>query len=110
MELEIGLRIVQGNKKVFGKGPCLLLETINRLGSLKKASNELGISYSKAWTIINRAEQMLGYPLLDSHIGGLDGGGSELTPQAINLIGKYKGFVDEAENNVNVLYNKYFGE
>lgn len=110
VELEIVLRIMKDNKRVFGKGPCLLLETIDRLGSLSKASNELGISYSKAWSIINRAERMLDYPLLDSQIGGLDGGGSDLTPQAVSLIGKYKAFCDEAESNVKEIYNKYFGE
>ena len=70
--------------KSFGKGPCILLKTIDKLGSLNKAAKELNMSYSKAWSIINRAERVLGYSLLETVTGGADGGGSYLTPKAKN--------------------------
>lgn len=108
MEIESKFRIKKGDEKVFGKGPCLLLETIDRLGSLNKASSELNISYSKAWSIINRAEQILGYSLLETQSGGSDGGGSYLTPEAVILVKTYKAFCKEAENNVKELFRKYF--
>lgn len=108
MDLEIRYKLVQDNVKVFGKGPCTLLETIGRLGSLSKASSELNISYSKAWSIINRAEQALGYSLLLTHVGGSDGGGSNLTPDAIRLIRNYKLFCKEADDNARKIYKKYF--
>ena len=42
--------------KVFGMGPCALLEAVDRAGTLSQAADELGMSYSKAWSIIKRAE------------------------------------------------------
>ena len=108
MELRVEFRIIKDEEKVFGIGPLMLLETIDKLGSLSKACNDLNMSYSKGWTIINRAENLLGHPLIDTHTGGADGGGSSLTPKARELIKKYKNFCKEAEKNLNKLYKKYF--
>jgi molybdate transport system regulatory protein len=108
LKLESKFRIVKDGEKVFGIGPCILLETVGRLGSLNKAAKELNMSYSKAWTIINKAEKALGYSLLQTYTGGVDGGGSCLTPEAKVLIKAYKGFSKEAELMLEKLYRKYF--
>lgn len=108
MELEVKFRIVEKGEKIFGKGPLILLETTDKLGSLNKAANELNMSYSKAWSTINRAETLLGYSLLVSHTGGIDGGGSSLTPKAKALIKAYKNFSKEAEKSLEEIYNKHF--
>ena len=108
MKLESKFRIVQDGERVFGKGPCILLETVGRLGSLNKAANQLNMSYSKAWSIINKAEKILGYSLLETHTGGIDGGGSCLTPKAEILIKAYKDFCKEADQALEELYKKYF--
>ncbi len=99
---------MKDEEKVFGRGPLILLETVDKLGSLNKASNELGMSYSKAWSIINRAETLLGYSLLMSYSGGVDGGGSSLTKEAKILIKRYKSFCEEAEENLEKIYDKHF--
>lgn len=110
MELDVQFRIMQDGEKVFGKGPLVLLEKVDKLGSLNKASNELSMSYSKAWSIINRAETLLGYSLLITYTGGVDGGGSSLTPRAKDLIKTYKEFCKEAEKDLAEIYKKYFGD
>jgi molybdate transport system regulatory protein len=108
MELEAKYRIANNRERVFGKGPCLLLETVDRLGSLNKAASELNMSYSKAWSIINEAEKNLGFTLLETHTGGADGGGSCLTSKAKDLVKAYKGFCKEADEALGELYKKYF--
>lgn len=60
----------QDKVRVFGKGPCELLEAIDCLGTLTKATDKLNMSYSKAWSIIKRAEKRLGFLLLESKVGG----------------------------------------
>lgn len=110
MDLRVEFRIVTDGEKVFGRGPLILLETVDKLGSLNKACNQLNMSYSKAWSIINRAEGLLGYTLLETHTGGVDGGGSSLTPKARTLIKAYKNFCKEAEENLDSLYRKYFND
>ena len=91
-------------------GPLILLETVDKLGSLNKACNQLNMSYSKSWSIINRAETLLGYSLVMTHTGGVDGGGSILTPKARALIKTYKNFCKEAEKDLEELYIKHFND
>lgn len=109
MKLRSEFRIEKDGERVFGKGPLILLEKIDELGSLNKASNDLQMSYSKGWSIIKRAEALLGYELLNTYTGGVDGGGSSLTPKARMLIRSYKDFCQEAEKILDELYIKYFG-
>lgn len=108
MELRAEFRIVKDEEKVFGRGPLILLETVDRLGSLNKACSELNMSYSKGWSIINRAETLLGYSILETYTGGLDGGGSSLTPKARILMEAYTNFSKEAEKTLDELYEKHF--
>lgn len=46
---------------VFGPGLVILMEHILVTESMKDACGEMGMSYSKGWKIINRAEKELGY-------------------------------------------------
>ncbi|MBZ2175177.1 LysR family transcriptional regulator [Schnuerera sp. xch1] len=110
LKLESRFWIAHDGKKVFGRGPCILLKTVDRLGSLNKAAKELNMSYSKAWIIIKRAEKMLGYPLLRTETGGANGGGSYLTSKGEVLTRVYEEFSRESEKCMEELYKKYFDD
>ena len=69
-------------KKCFGPGPAELLERVERSGSLHQAAKQMYLSYSKAFKLIRAAEEGLGFPLMETRIGGARGGGSILTPLA----------------------------
>lgn len=56
--------------KAFGEGPLQLLRQVDKLGSLSMAAQELNMSYSKAWKLINLLESNLGFKLLQREIGG----------------------------------------
>ena len=65
---------------VFGPGVYNLLKNIEEKGTLKEASQVLGMSYRYAWGLIREAEQRLGEPLIDASKGGRrDGGSTEIT-------------------------------
>lgn len=108
MKLRSRFWLEQDEVRVFGKGPCELLEAVDRFGTLTKATDKLNMSYSKAWSIIKRAEKKLGFLLLESKAGGADGGGSNLTFEAKKLIKSYHGFCFEANQILEELYDKYF--
>jgi molybdate transport system regulatory protein len=61
---------------VFGPGVYNLLIAIDRTGTLKEASQQLGMSYRYAWGLIKKAEEKLDEPLIDASKGGRLGGGS----------------------------------
>ena len=66
--------------RFFGPGVCELLERIRETGSIQAAAARMELSYTKAWKILNRAEQELGTSLITRVSGGKNGGSSTLTP------------------------------
>ena len=71
---------------VFGLGRLKILDAIDRLGSIQGAAKELKMSYRAIWGRIKATEERLNRPLLIRNIGGRSGGGSQLTPFALNLL------------------------
>ena len=61
---------------VFGPGVYNLLKAIKEKGTLKEASQSLGMSYRYAWGLIKKAEEKLEAPLIEATKGGRRGGGS----------------------------------
>ena len=94
--------------KAFGEGPYELLKRVEKTTSLHKAAQEMGMSYSKAWKLIQTIEKRLGFSLLDKKIGGLCGGGSQVTPKGKELMKRYEQFEKEARKAIEKAYQKYF--
>ena len=61
---------------VFGPGVYNLLKAIKEKGTLKEASQSLGMSYRYAWGLIKKAEEKLEASLIEASKGGRQGGGS----------------------------------
>ena len=94
---------IYGEEKCFGPGIAELLERVDEVRSLRKATISMEMAYSKAWRIIKAAEESLGFPLLRSTTGGRGGGGAELTPEAQDFLQRFRrfeeavrGYADEA--------------
>ena len=94
----------------FAEGRKMLLESIERLGSLNAASKELGMSYRAAWGKIKATEKVLGIRLLKVATGGRGGGGATLTPEAKELISKYKQFNDKMASLMKKEFKHIFGK
>lgn len=99
---------LENNGKAFGEGPCQLLQLVDSMGTLNKAAQKMNMSYSHAWRLINNTEKRVGYKLLSRQTGGVHGGGSEITPEARQLIMNYTAMTKEAEELLQRLYEKYF--
>ena len=97
------------NGKAFGEGPCELLRRVEKTNSLHQAAHQMGMSYSKAWKLIQMMEKRLGFTLLDKKVGGLSGGGSRVTPRAKDFIERYERFEMEAIKAIEKAYKKNFG-
>ncbi|MBY6275739.1 substrate-binding domain-containing protein [Symbiobacterium thermophilum] len=69
---------------------CAILGAVAEQGSLRKATEVLGVSYRYAWGLIRRAEEEIGTPLLVRRVGGASGGGAELTPTAQDLLRRHR--------------------
>jgi len=99
---------IDSNGKAFGEGPYRLLKLVEKTGSLHRAAQEMGMSYRKAFDIIQRAESRLGMVFLVRKIGGESGGGSKLTEEGKAFMEIYEGFKNELAETVEKIYAKYF--
>lgn len=70
---------------VIGEGRMAMLEAIDLNNSIIRASQQTGISYRRIRGAIRDMEKAVGRPLVQTHRGGQEGGGAELTPLALEL-------------------------
>ena len=70
----------------------------------------MNMSSSKAWKIIQRAQQDLGIVLFESKSGGADGGHTIITAQGKELMRKYRSMMLEIERQAELSFQKYFTE
>ena len=96
--------------KFFGEGPCRLLRSVEKTGSLRSAAMEMGMSYSKATRLLKQAEANLGFPLTSRSTGGKDGGGSILTPEGKAWLARYEAYRDACIRENRRLYREFFLE
>jgi molybdate transport system regulatory protein len=97
-------------ESLFGPGTFDLLVLVDETGSLHQAAKLMGMSYNKAWRAMRQAEDHLGVKLLARRTGGSDGGGSVLTDDGVQLMERFRMFLDEADADLARLYQKYFGD
>lgn len=76
--------------RFFGPGVCELLERIRETGSIQAAAARMELSYTKAWKILNRAEQEMGTSLITRVSGGRNGGSSTLTPAGEEAVKEFR--------------------
>jgi molybdate transport system regulatory protein len=79
-----------------GPGKVELLEAIERGGSLSEAARQLGMSYRRAWLLLDELNRSFHAPLATTAIGGSHGGGAQLTPLGRDLIEAFRGVEREA--------------
>ena len=95
-------------KKFFGLGPMTLLLKVDEYGSLKKAADDMSLSYHKALNMIKAAEAGFGCPLMVKKIGGERGGGSTLTPAAQEIIQTYRTFETRLDQCAGQIFSELF--
>ena len=90
------LRVDLGEERAIGPGKIRLLETIRDTGSITKAGVALGMSYRRAWLLVDDMNNCFREPVVAAHAGGSHGGGAALTPFGTRLIDQYRAIEAEA--------------
>jgi molybdate transport system regulatory protein len=88
----------------IGPGKIGLLEQIEKSGSLSAAARELGMSYRRAWLLLNSVNTGFSEPVAVLSVGGVEGGGAQLTRFGKQLVADYRKF----EQQVDELAQKTF--
>ena len=78
----------------------LLLEMIKCTGSIQMASDCADLSFTNSWKRVKNLEQQLGMPIVESAVGGKQGGGSSLTKQGELLVETFRKIKKESDKLV----------
>lgn len=84
------LRIESEDDRFMGPGRVELLEKIIETGSISQAAKSMGMSYKKAWDLINSINQHTNKPIVTTQTGGERGGGTIVTEEGKQLIAAFK--------------------
>lgn len=74
----------------IGPGKIRLLEAIEQEGSISAAGRALGMSYKRAWDLVDALNKLVGSPVVDTSSGGHRGGGAALTEAGRSLVADYR--------------------
>ncbi len=81
----------------IGPGKIALLEAIDREGSISAAGRALGMSYRRAWDLVDALNKLLGTAVIEASTGGYRGGGALLTDAGRQLVADYRAIEKAAQ-------------
>lgn len=87
---EFRLRISKSENIAIGPGKISLLEAISDTGSISAAARKMGMSYRRAWLLVDEMNRCLVAPVVDTATGGVKGGGATVTPTGQKLLQHYR--------------------
>lgn len=89
-KVQFRMRIYRDDAIAIGPGKVALLEAIAETGSISAAARQLGMSYRRAWLLVDETNRALQEPAVSTAAGGARGGGTALTPVGEQLIKHYR--------------------
>ena len=89
-KIQFRLRIVLGDDIAVGPGKVDLLEAIGATGSITAAAKALGMSYRRAWLLVDTMNRCFATPVVMAGAGGASGGGARLTATGAEVVRRYR--------------------
>ena len=83
-------RILVGSEIAIGPGKANLLEAIAEAGSIQLAARSMGMSYMRAWKLIQTMNKCFRGPIITTTRGGEQGGEAHLTKLGIKILTLYR--------------------
>lgn len=87
---KLHIRIIAGEKIALGWGRADLLGLIAETGSIAAAGRRMGMSYKRAWALVETMNDGFAGPLVVAAKGGAGGGGAQLTAMGMEILTAYR--------------------
>jgi molybdate transport system regulatory protein len=84
------IRVDFGPFGYLGPGKITLMELISKHGSISAAGKEMGMSYRRAWLLVDEINGIVREPLVEKQMGGSGGGGARLTRLGRDVVSRYR--------------------
>ena len=98
------IRVLWGSEIALGPGKVALLEAIAAGGCLATASRQLGMSYMRAWKLVQTMNACFREPLVATHRGGKEFGGAALTATGKRVLALYRGMEDASREAIAAIW------
>lgn len=96
----IKIHIPYGKVSAIGPGKADLLEAIQRSGSISAAARQMGMSYKRAWDLVDTMNKCFREPLVTTAAGGSYGGGAHVTEFGQNILKHYRAIEIKANASI----------
>lgn len=80
----------------LGPGKIALLKALDEQRSIASAARALGMSYRRAWTLVNELNSSFTFAVVETHVGGKQRGGAQLTAAGHDLVSRFENLVAAA--------------
>jgi molybdate transport system regulatory protein len=94
------VRILIGEATALGPGKVDLLDHIARTGSISAAARAMGMSYRRAWLLVDTMNRCFHGNLIETATGGPGGGGAHITPLGREVLKRYRAMEAKAQASV----------
>ena len=88
--LKLKIQLYCGDEIAMGPGKADLLEAIDESGSISAAGRALGMSYRRAWLLVDTMNRCFAQPLVETTPGGGKGSGAKVTAAGEAILGAYR--------------------
>ena len=90
------LRVLGKGMPAMGPGKAELVERIAKSGSISAAARAMGMSYRRAWQLVEALNETYRQPVVVTAVGGERGGGARVTAFGLRLVRLYRAMEDKA--------------
>ena len=84
------LRVLGTGAPAMGPGKAELIERIAQTGSISAAARAMGMSYRRAWQLVEALNRACREPVINTAVGGKRGGGAQVTAFGKRLVARYR--------------------
>ena len=101
------IRLLLGNAAALGPGKIKLINAIKKTGSISGAAKMMGMSYRRAWNLVDRMNRDFSAEIIITSSGGRGGGGAIVSAFGLNIIKQYQKIEAKALDCVNDELHKF---
>jgi molybdate transport system regulatory protein len=104
------LRVLGPRAPAIGPGKAELITRIGETGSISAAARAMGMSYRRAWQLVEALNRDFREPVIATAIGGTRGGGARVTPFGERLVARFRAMEKKASAAIAVDLRRFEAE
>jgi molybdate transport system regulatory protein len=101
------LRVLGRTVAAMGPGKAELIERIHRSGSISAAARGMGMSYRRAWQLVEALNRSFRQPVVETATGGARGGGARVTPFGLRAAEDFRAMESKASRAIAADLRRY---